>query len=152
MNQNLDQAMRAVADIVFESGRTSAKNFVVDNYFKKAEAAEKQAAAFRAAGERANQLIELLAPDAPEDQPSQLPLDTDAIDPPPDFRDSVLQVAGELAKASGTVQLVALLDAIRARGVVIPGSKPGTTVGNIMSKAQGWTRVSAGEYKRTGKE
>jgi hypothetical protein len=62
----------------------------------------------------------------------------------------IMQVASELAaKSGGRVSTEAIIDGLRSQGFILDSRVPGTSIGNILYRAPGWTRIDRGVFAPT---
>jgi len=64
-----------------------------------------------------------------------------------DKRTAVMNTADELSSAD-FVTTEDVEAALASKGIVLPGERPRTSIGNILSRAPGWKRVSEGRFTK----
>ena len=68
---------------------------------------------------------------------------------PGGWRNKILEAADEISPLAGdVVQTKHVIDELIARGLKLPGTRPGTSIGNILNKDGRWERISEGVFRR----
>lgn len=68
---------------------------------------------------------------------------------PPDFRSAILAAADAVADANQEIVTTSrVIEALKEKGIVLPGVRPGTSIGNILNKDARWERQGEGIFRR----
>jgi hypothetical protein len=129
-----ESAKDAIGELANELGRLQQQISEAENLFRIAQSAEE------AAGPKHGSAKAAQAPLIPPRRGRRLSQ--------AERSSTIKKVAAEVAAAAGgEVNVKAVADAVKAQGVDLNTSVPGTMIGNVLNKSTDWHRVDRGVYQ-----
>jgi hypothetical protein len=144
---NLNPTAETVMRIILESGIEAAERHVREHLLIAVERARAELERAQANLNAASSVIQFAKPTTASVD-VEAPTPEAPVDESTAKRSLILNAAEDVGARSEIVTTEDVLAELRRNGVVMPGARPGTAVGNVMNRSGAWARIGEGKFRR----
>lgn len=145
MENRISSRIEALMRIAIEKGQSAALDYIDLHISEEVRSARARYEELLKEENSAKNIVSMAFATA-SSLPQQESIEPDAS---PDVRSQVLDIALEMANKhpQKMVHLVEITNEVAKRGVILDSTRPGTSIGNMLFKAENWQRLGAGLYR-----